>query len=45
MAYISEILRSGEYAPVEYSVRGYDYLYVRGAWENVFIQVTPAEAE
>lgn len=41
----ANVTANSGYAPVEYSVRGYDYLYVRGAWENVFIQVTPAEAE
>ena len=29
------------YASVSYHVEGHDYLYVRGVWETVFIQVLP----
>ena len=31
------------YASVTYRVEGHDYLYVRGVWETVFIQVLPAD--
>ena len=29
------------YASVSYHVEDHDYLYVRGVWETVFIQVLP----
>ena len=31
------------YASVTYHVEGHEYLYVRGVWETVFIQVLPTE--
>lgn len=39
----SNVTASSSYAPVVYTVAGYEYLYVRGAWENVFIEVTHTE--
>lgn len=39
----SNVTATSGYAPVVYTVAGYEYLYVRGAWENVFIEAQSAE--
>lgn len=39
----SNVTATSGYAPVVYTVEGYEYLYVRGAWENVFIEARNTE--
>lgn len=39
----TNVTATSGYAPVVYTVEGYEYLYVRGAWENVFIEVHHTE--
>lgn len=39
----SSVTVTSGYAPVVYKVAGYEYLYVHGAWENVFVEVHHTE--
>jgi YbbR domain-containing protein len=39
----SNVTATSVYAPVVYTVEGYEYLYIRGVWETVFIEVTHTE--
>lgn len=39
----SNVTTTSGYASVVYTVAGYEHLYVRGAWENVFIEVRSTE--